>query len=507
LKVALVEKEPRSSSRAYLVLAYCTVLQLLIYADRGIIAGLLNYAEAWFSIDKFHSGLLGTIFLAGFMMMSPVAAALASGGEGVVRAIGAGLLVWTLSVWACSAASSYSVLLVARAVAGCGESALCSLAPPLIDDAAPPRKKSAFLAIYFSAIFVGLGVGFAIAGSATSWSDGRSLFLYEGIIMAPLCLVSLLCGSCLLTRPAADEDRAAAEAAEGSDEVAQMSSWAESSSRTMRFDSYDESLEVAGKLRNSAIMLSKGGPDSLHNPFHRKTQEWIARQSRALMAILRTPVYTLLVLGYCATIFTIGGIAFWAPSYLQQVIGTKASTANGILGVITGLSGIIGTPIGGLLLDWMDSRWGCRSLQAARLCRQLVVLAAPVTMLAAAAQTRTLFFMSLALGQVLIFAATAPANIAMMEAVSPDQRGLALGHCTLASHLLGDLIPPVLVGYIADMTGSLRPGMWLLVLWLLWSVLFWSMAEVQTGREEAAREAEEAKVKAPEEATGGTGGS
>jgi len=216
-------------------------------------------------------------------------------------------------------------------------------------------------------------------------------------------------------------------------------------------------------------------------------QETVPTIFSNVMGVLRSAVYTLLVLGYCPTIFTIGGIAFWAPSYMSEVIGAAAGPANQILGAITILTGLFGTSLGGYLLDIADARFGRRRLQAVKLSLLRVALAYPVTMVTAAARSRSLFFWSLALGQVLIFAATAPANIAMMEAVTPAQRGLALGLCTLASHLLGDLIPPVLVGYIADATGSLSAGMWLLVLWLWWSVVFWSMATVKTNAEEAAR--------------------
>lgn len=515
--VALPAKAARwSIAKAYRILAFCTLLQLLIYADRGIVAGLLDYVEVKFSIDKVQSGLLGTIFLAGFMLMSPVAAAVSNQGEAAWRVIGRGLLVWGLSAAGCALARSYGVLLLARATAGCGEAALCSLAPPLIDDAAPPRQKSAFLAVYFSAIFMGLGVGFAVAGFASSWSDGQKIFGAEAITMAPLCAIALFCSSCLhvakapassyldLTRSPSTVAPEAPE--EGSFNSKTSEPWPSSFTaslssvgscqpgRVQRTTSFD-AFAGACSLQTSASQLQlsvrddalgkNAGKSEADKSGRQELKAWWKRTAGNTGAVLQSSVYTLLVLGYCATIFTIGGIAFWAPSYMGEVLGADPRSANRILGVITGLTGLCGTTVGGLLLDILDGVYGRRRLQAVRLCLVLVALACPVTMVTAAAQSRAVFFWSLALGQLLIFASTAPANIAMMEAVSPDQRGLALGLCTLASHLLGDLIPPVLVGYIADATGSLSGGMWLLVLWLLWSVLFWSLATFQTGREVA----------------------
>eukprot|EP00747_Dinoflagellata_sp_TGD_P044093 gnl/TRDRNA2_/TRDRNA2_143055_c1_seq1.p1 gnl/TRDRNA2_/TRDRNA2_143055_c1~~gnl/TRDRNA2_/TRDRNA2_143055_c1_seq1.p1 ORF type:complete len:115 (-),score=19.49 gnl/TRDRNA2_/TRDRNA2_143055_c1_seq1:17-328(-) len=71
---------------------------------------------------------------------------------------------------------------------------------------------------------------------------------------------------------------------------------------------------------------------------------------------------------------------------------------------------------------------------------------------------------------------TAPVNIGMMEAVPVELRGVAMGVAALSSHLLGDLIPPVLVGTLLDATGSLVPGMWMVSLWTIWCVLFWYFA-------------------------------
>mmetsp|Transcript_29848 Transcript_29848/g.85438 ORF Transcript_29848/g.85438 Transcript_29848/m.85438 type:complete len:517 (-) Transcript_29848:237-1787(-) len=493
-------QEQQSPRRAYTILAFCTALQFLVYADRGIIAGLLKDAEAEFSINKFQSGLLGTIFLAGFMLMSPVAAAAAGEREGGMRTIGAGLTVWTFAVLLCSGARTYTVLLLARALAGCGEAALCSLAPPLLDDAAPPGKKSGFLALYFSAIFVGLGFGFAITGFATSWADGSVIFAAEGLVMAPLCVISLCCGSSLMvgkaqgcldvehllaTVPACTSAHSSFPKISGNSSL----SSAHEDGRIERKTTL-EGITDAMSMQHSAPLLVSSRSGSLVGAAGQRVagqlQDWRTRTGASILEVLQSDVYTLLVLGYCATIFTIGGIAFWAPSYLGEVLGEDTSTASGVLGVITGLTGLSGTTLGGLLLDAAANRYGKRRLQAARLCFACVVLASPVTMVTAGASSRTLFFSSLALGQLLIFAATAPANIAMMEAVPPSQRGLALGLCTLASHLLGDLIPPVLVGHIADVTGSLRVGMWLLVLWLLWSVLFWFLALIRT-RDEVAK--------------------
>merc|ERR1712039_832124 len=71
---------------------------------------------------------------------------------------------------------------------------------------------------------------------------------------------------------------------------------------------------------------------------------------------------------------------------------------------------------------------------------------------------------------------TAPTVVAMMEAVPPLRRGLAMGLASFGAHIFGDVISPVVVGWLRDQTGSLLAGMWLLVLWGIWTVLYWTLA-------------------------------
>merc|ERR1712232_791758 len=71
---------------------------------------------------------------------------------------------------------------------------------------------------------------------------------------------------------------------------------------------------------------------------------------------------------------------------------------------------------------------------------------------------------------------TAPCVVAMMEAVEPDSRGIAMGLSAFGSHIFGDILSPVVVGILKDRFGNLVPGMWVLVLWAIFTSLFWGLA-------------------------------
>merc|ERR1719183_2289184 len=96
-----------------------------------------------------------------------------------------------------------------------------------------------------------------------------------------------------------------------------------------------------------------------------------------------------------------------------------------------------------------------------------------VIAVAAPAAIYWVFYSSLSVGQLFVFMSTAPVNVAMMEAMPSNLRGLAMGICTTATHCLGDVISPILIGKVKDWNnGDLSLGIWLLGLWPLWSVFY-----------------------------------
>jgi MFS family permease len=426
------------------MLGYFTVLQLLMYADRTLMSGLLPFAATEFGMSSVQSGMLGTGFMGGFMLMSPISAVLGRKEAWSMRVIGLGLAFWVVSVVTCGLAKDYKMLLASRILAGCGEAGFCSLAPPMIDDAAPSHRRSIFLSIYFSGIFVGGGAGFVVSGLFTSWQSGRYVFIVEGLCMLPLCAVVLFCEGWLRRRPQDPE--------------------------LLFYEDMDTSVCGSTPGVNKGTDVEEDASTSIRN-------------------ILQSRIYVLVVLGYSATIFTVGGLSFWGPSYLSDVVGMKQEAANLGLGVVTMITGILGTTAGGIMLDRSTNSDGSnRKLQAIKISLILLIFASPFSMIAVAARSPTMFFVFIGLAEFCIFASTTPANVAMMEEVDPRYRGLALGLCVLASHLFGDLIPPVLVGYITSVTGSLVAGVWLLALWLNWSIVLWGISFQAAQKQPAVQE-------------------
>ena len=68
---------------------------------------------------------------------------------------------------------------------------------------------------------------------------------------------------------------------------------------------------------------------------------------RDVFKLLRLPDYNLIVWGYVAYTFAVGGFGFWGPAYLMRVFGMSQTEAGGYFGMVTAISGLVGTFAGG----------------------------------------------------------------------------------------------------------------------------------------------------------------
>ena len=87
----------------------------------------------------------------------------------------------------CAVSPGYGWLVAARCMVGLGEASFINLAAPFINAVAPRESRSAWLAIFYATIPVGIALGYAYGGLVTgqlglSW---RWALAIQAIIMAP----------------------------------------------------------------------------------------------------------------------------------------------------------------------------------------------------------------------------------------------------------------------------------------------------------------------------------
>jgi MFS family permease len=199
----------------------------------------------------------------------------------------------------------------------------------------------------------------------------------------------------------------------------------------------------------------------------RKLREAKGNVIDGLKTLSRIPLFRRAVLGYCAYTAALGAFAHWAPLFIADRFHTSLTPekANYYFGLVTVLSGIIGTVVGG---QWADraqralpavtaetphdakeNRAGVNSLL--RICALGMVWAAPFAAAAFLMPTPLTFFAAAFLAEMGLFLSTSPVNAIGLRAVPAELRASSMAAMIFAIHLFGDLWSPTLLGALKDL--------------------------------------------------------
>ncbi len=187
-----------------------------------------------------------------------------------------------------------------------------------------------------------------------------------------------------------------------------------------------------------------------------------------VLTLLKNKAYLASILGYAAVTFSLGGISWWMPSFLQRVDGRSQSNAAFLMGAVTVVTGLLGTITGGVIAQ----RWSKKTPKALYLVPAISAALAVPPALVCFFGPHNLTIPSLALAIFLIFLGTGPVNAATMNAVRPEVRATAMAGQLLVIHALGDAISPRIIGAVSDRsTLNLGLGSTLITL-LLAAIIF-----------------------------------
>ncbi len=187
-----------------------------------------------------------------------------------------------------------------------------------------------------------------------------------------------------------------------------------------------------------------------------------------VLSLLKNKAYLSSILGYAAVTFSLGGISWWMPSFLQRVDGRSQSSAAYIMGAITVVTGLGGTIVGGAVAQ----RWSRTNAKALYLVPAISAFLAIWPALICFFGPKSLTLPGLAAAIFLIFLGTGPVNAATLNAVRPEVRATAMAGQLFIIHALGDAISPRIIGTVSDHS-NLNIGLAsTLVTMLLASVIF-----------------------------------
>jgi MFS transporter, Spinster family, sphingosine-1-phosphate transporter len=370
------------------VLGVLTGINLLNYLDRYVVSALLpDLKRAPLYLSDFQLGTLMSGFLVVYTLVAPLFGRIGDRGSRT-RPIAIGVFLWSLATGLSGLAGSYLQLLGARAAVGIGEAAYVTIASSLLADYFPVRTRGRAFAIFNMAIPVGAALGYIVGGVVRAHYGWRAAFYVAGV-------PGILLAAWMFRLP--DPPRGAQDPA----------------------------------------------PDDIADATPRTQRSWWL----VYLLLLRQRPYMLTVLGYAAYTFALGGLAFWAPTFLERVRGIPALQASAGFGEIVVITGFVGTFAGGWLGDYLlkYSRQAYLWMSGG-----ITLLAVPVVYVALAAGAPSVFYPALIAAELLLFMSTGPINTAIVNLVNPLERASAVALSVLAIHLLGDVFSPSLIGVLSD---------------------------------------------------------
>ena len=164
---------------AWAVVALLWTVALLNYLDRQVIFSVLPLVQNDLGASNVELGLLSTVFLWVYGVLSPVAGYFGD-RFGRARIITVSLLVWSAVTWATGHARTMPELLCARGLMGISEACYLPAGLALIADYHPDRSRSLATGVHFSGLYLGVvlgGLGGGWLGSHYGW---RAAFTFLG---------------------------------------------------------------------------------------------------------------------------------------------------------------------------------------------------------------------------------------------------------------------------------------------------------------------------------------
>jgi len=420
------------------------VTNLVTYIDRGIVPG----ASGEFNSFIAHSagglggsvstcfGALASAFIVGFSVGSIAVSHLAH-TRPPFKMAAIGLVAWCVAAVVAGLArdrGSYLLLLAARAASGLGEAGFVTIGGPFIQDAAKGHP-GRWLGVYYAAIPTGTAIGYGYGASVASALNWSACFYIEAVAMVPLALLFYLSNN------------------DGSSVVRDQPADISGETLFVRIEEL-ERADDSGDAREGGRSLNVSDDhSSLDGGIGAHQAPTLAAELRACAA---SPTFIWAALGYAGYAGAVVGFSTFGPAIAVGLgLWTDMTGAAISFSGTMAASGIIGTPLGGYLLDWWTARRrafpGNSDLSSALEVSLLLVSAgAALLSFSAFATRRAVFLLSLGCGTLPLFAATSSMSLALFESVPRSHRafGQALG--TLIMHGLGDVPTPVIVGGLKD---------------------------------------------------------
>eukprot|EP01032_Pedospumella_encystans_P028793 gene28793-32516_t len=289
-------------------------------------------------------------------------------------------------------ADSYVFLCFARMLSGVGEASLQVNIPPWIQKTAPATEKGIWLAILFTAIPVGTATGYAYSSIMAENLGWQWAYFVEGIFMAPLiCFMFFISPHFPVEDHKVTNSSSSSEVAEralskNNDTYQAPKPYSDnaaggatvnplSSTSTARASSKESFSEPSDKLQiqapqglneddklrlrstssnantTAAAQLQSDINASSPDHHHQKHSPTLIEE---FGIVFSKPLFLCLVAGYAAQTAMLIGLSTFGSAFMMGLGYFKTQTESSTtFGALICVSGIVATPLGGIVLDRM----------------------------------------------------------------------------------------------------------------------------------------------------------
>lgn len=385
-------------SQGWWAVSIFAIAAMLSYTDRQILGLLVDPIRGDLHISDTQLSILqGAAFA---VLYSFIGLPLGRVADLVPRRA---LLVFAVAMWSfgtilCGVSHSFAELFGARLLVGIGEAALAPAAMSLIGDYFPPAVRATPTGVFLTGMVIGGGSAIAIGGFLLDAAQ-HAVFANMPVIgtLAPWRAVLVILGIAgLLLAPV-------------------FLSLREPGVRKFSF------REIGGRLLSLTTVF---------------------RAFRGQYAVL-LPLYGAMAVGSIVDY----AILSWTPALLARRFALTPGEIGAGLGGAAILAGLIGTPLGGALADWVAKRFG--PLSRIRLCGAILFagfMAAPVGILATPSATLASVF-----AWILVSSVSGTIGIATtLDLLPHESRGLGTATIAFCNTIVGLGLGPTLVALTTD---------------------------------------------------------
>ena len=277
---------------AYRLLFFLTLLNLLNFVDRQLIASFANFIVPDLGLTDTQYGFLTTVPFIVFYSIAGLFMGVLADMVNRPKLIAFGVVLWSVFTALTGAAKGFVSMAVPRMFIGVGESILTPTSMSLLSDSFPSKRMGFAAGFYYMGVPIGVGVSLLIAGYLGESLGWRNCFYLLGFI-------GLLLGLCALLFK--DRKRKSVSSEEKSNNL---------------------SKETTINIVNTLIKALK--------------------TSSALRFTIMAGVFYHIVLGACG----------FEQLWLVQERGYERSEIAQLVGWIGVFAGLTGNLVGGILSDW-----------------------------------------------------------------------------------------------------------------------------------------------------------